>query len=108
MLGKITPVRSKVSRLINFDDQSKQETKRIQALYGRTCPYEEPIKQWNIEDPNEGMTPELERKLEILDKALEGNKDEEYGHYLIEKLLGFDDEPDSIKFIEEFEAKYFN
>jgi len=102
---KIVPKKSKLCSLHGIDNE---EIKRENALFGRTCSMPEEIKLWKQEDPNVGMTPELQHKLNILDSALEDNQDEELGHYLIEKILGMSDEPESIKIIEDFEAKYFN
>jgi hypothetical protein len=100
---KIVTKKSKLCSLHGIDNE---EIKRENALFGRTCPMPVEIIPYRKEDPNDGMTPELQAKLWLLDKALEDINDEELGHYLVEKMLGSPDEPESIKIIEEFEAKY--
>jgi hypothetical protein len=86
--------------------EENTEFAREKALWGRTCEEPTPMPERIKYNPDEGMTPELQSKLWLLDNALEEIKDEELGHYLIEKILGFDDDPDSQRVIEAFENKY--
>ena len=108
LIGKIRPSSKQTTKKLYSVDTGFGEMKRDKALWGRTCPEPETIKSWKQEDSNEGMTPELESKLWLLDQALKEVDDEEYGHYLVEKVLGMADEPESIRYIEEFEAKYLS
>lgn len=85
--------------------QDNSEYKRTKALDGRTCPYEPPISR--IEEPDQdsnSMTPELRRKLDACDLALESAIDDDHADYIIAYYLGSDDEPNDIKTVQEYEA----
>lgn len=70
--------------------------------------YNTPYIDMNAEPDDAGMTPELQSKCDYLDRLLEqcDPADNERWDYLCCKILGFDDDPDDQRIINEYENKY--